>query len=121
DEQRGQPGTEQSVLRQRRAEQVALRNALLMKAVPLYTAVLQVSKDNPYALAGLAKAHLQVGDDQTGIDYARQYIEISRRSQEGWQKALDDDIAVQNGQATDELRNWYKTKIRGARDKELKM
>ena len=120
DELKGLPGEDQLVVRQRRVEQVSQRDALLVKAIPLYTAVLEKSKDNPYAIAGLAKAHLQAGDDQSGMMYAKQYIEISSKSQELWQKQLD-DMAAQNGQMTEAQRDFFKTKIRGARDKEMKM
>ncbi|HKB16036.1 MAG TPA: tetratricopeptide repeat protein, partial [Planctomycetota bacterium] len=66
--------------------QVAARNALLQKAMPLFTEVLQMSPENPYALAGLAQAHLLVGNDQAGLDYARRYLVLSRKNQVGYQR-----------------------------------
>jgi tetratricopeptide (TPR) repeat protein len=100
--------------------QVAARNALLRKATPLFEQVLAQSADNPYALAGLAKAHLVIGDDLRGLDYARRYVELSRRSQAGWQEKLD-QIEKENQVLTDEQREFFKSKIRGATEKELRM
>jgi tetratricopeptide (TPR) repeat protein len=100
--------------------QVAARNALLRKATPLFEQVLAQSPDNPYALAGLAKAHLLVGDHLAGLGYARRYVDLSRRSQEGWQEKLD-QIEKENQVLTADQREWFKGKIRGATEKELRM
>ena len=121
DEQMLTPNADVKILSDRKQTQIAARRDLLAKAIPLYTAVLEKSKDNPYAIAGLAKAHLQVGDDDTGIDFAHRYIDISRGSQAGWQKQMDDLAALNRGEMNAEQKNFFKTKIRGARDKELKM
>jgi tetratricopeptide (TPR) repeat protein len=100
--------------------QVAARNDLLRKAMPLYDRVLAQSPDNPYALPGLAKAHLMVGDDARGLALARAYIDISRKSQEGWQGKLD-ALQRENQIVPDDTREYFKGQIRGAREKELRM
>ena len=102
-------------------EQTRLRDERLRKAIPLYERVLVQSKDNPYALAGLARAHLLAGDDARGIDYARQYVEISRKSQEGWKRKLKDYETEVQGDVSREQRELFRDKIRGAQEKELKM
>jgi tetratricopeptide (TPR) repeat protein len=127
DAQLQEPGTDAArgkELREKKQGQIAKRNALLEKAVPLYLAVLERSKDNPYATAGLAKAYLQVGgtkNDEQGVAYAKQYVEIARASQEGWQQQMQDLAAANNGHLTDVQREHYRSKIRGAREKEMKI
>jgi tetratricopeptide (TPR) repeat protein len=100
--------------------QVAARNALLQKAMPLYEQVLAQSPDNPYALAGIAKAQILIGDEVRGIEHARRYLEISRKSRIGWQAKLD-AFQKENELVTDEQREMFKGKIRGASEKELRM
>lgn len=107
-------------LRQQMQVQIAKRNELLMKAIPLYEEALARSPDNPYCLSGLAKAHLLVGDDQRGIDYARRYIALSERSQALRAKQRD-DWKTERGTLTEEQEKFFRDRIRGARDKEAKI
>lgn len=101
--------------------QVMKRNELLNKSIPLLAQVLQASPDNPYALASLAKAYLQSGNDETGIGYARKYLNLSKRSQHQWKQQLDMYAEAVEGRVTKQQREFYMSKIRGARDKEKKM
>jgi tetratricopeptide (TPR) repeat protein len=100
--------------------QVAARDGLLRQSMPLFSQVLQRSPENPYALAGLAEANLLVGNEDAGIDYARRYIALSRKSQENWQRTLV-SFQKENELVTENQRMHFKTKIAGAREKELKM
>ncbi len=101
--------------------QKSKRNELLNKAIPLLHEVLQASPENPYALASLAKAHLQAGNDDTGIAFAQRYLNLSRRSQHQWKQQLDMYAEAVEGRVTTQQRDFYMGKIRGARDKEKKM
>ncbi len=115
------PGADVPSIRRHMQEQIAKRNELLSKAIPLYERVLELSPDNPHAIAGLAKAHLTVGNNQRGIAFSRRYLALTRSSQEGWNrelKALEDN---RGRTATDEQREYYRAKIRSAREKEIKM
>ena len=108
-------------IRRHMQEQIAKRNELLSKAIPIYERVLELSPNNPLAIAGLAKAHLTVGNNQRGIDFSRRYMAITKTSQDGWKrelKALEDE---RGRTATDEQREYYRAKIRSAREKEIKM
>ena len=99
---------------------IASRNELLQKAIPLYEDVLQKSENNPYALAGLAEAHLLVGQDMKGVEYGLRYVSLSEESQRNWKAELD-GFTKMNGDATTQQREYFAKKIRGAREKELKM
>jgi tetratricopeptide (TPR) repeat protein len=101
-------------------EQRAKRDDYLRKALPLYDSVLVKSPENPYALAGLSKAHLTLGDDRTGIEYAKRYIALSHRNQEEWNAELR-KLEKTMGKATDMERDFFLGKIRGAKDKEVGM
>ncbi len=102
--------------------QTTKRNDLLRKAVPIYERVLATSKENQYALAGLAKAHLQLGNDTAGLDYAKRYIELSRRSQQNWKREMDDWIKTAGTQnVTRQQRQFFLEKMHGAAEKEKKM
>lgn len=96
------------------------RNDYLRRSIPLFESVLRKSPENPYALAGLAKANLLMGDEDHGIAYARRYIDISMVSQRRWQGELD-DIVKKQGAATDEERELIGSRIRGAKEKEIGM
>ena len=101
--------------------QVSKRNDLLNKAIPLLHEVLEASPENPYALASLAKAHLQAGNDDIGIEYAQRYLNLSQRSQHQWKQQLDMYAEAVEGRVTKAQRDFYMSKINGARDKEKKM
>lgn len=104
-------------------KQVARRNEYLAKAIPLLRQVLVASPDNPYALATLAKAHLQLGNDDLGIQFARRYLALSQQSQIGWKRKMQEweDAVGGPGKVQAEHRNEFMMKIHGARDKEKKM
>jgi tetratricopeptide (TPR) repeat protein len=108
-------------LREQKQTQVAARNALLSKAIPLYQEVLALNPGNPYAIAGLAKCHLMVGHDQRGLMFARQYLQLTQTSQVGWQAQYEALEKERQREATQEQRDYFKGKIRTAREKELKM
>lgn len=116
-----QPNADGAKIRQQLQEQAQKRNELLAKAIPLYQEVLARSPDNPYAIGGLAKANLMAGNDQAGIAYARQYIDISVRSQQSWQQQLETMQKERGADLTEEQRAYFKDRIRGAREKELKL
>jgi tetratricopeptide (TPR) repeat protein len=120
-ERLAQPNSDAARAREQLQKQVATRNELLHKATPLYEEALQSSPDNPYAIAGLAKAYLMAGNDAQGITYARRYIDLSQRSQQSWEAQLQDMQKERGGDLTDEQRKYFKDRIRGARDKELKL
>lgn len=121
EQQLDDPGADVPSIRRHMQEQISRRNGLLAQAIPLYERVLQLSPNNPYAIAGLAKAHLLVGDDQRGIAFARQYMALSRDSQTGWESEYRSLVTERGRDATEEQRDFYKSKIRAAREKELKM
>lgn len=102
-------------------EQIARRNELLSKAIPIYERVLELSPDNPYAIAGLAKAHLTVGNNARGIALSRRYLALTKSSQTGWEGEYRDLEKERGRNATDAQRDYYKSMIRSAREKELKM
>ncbi len=108
-------------LREQKQTQIAARNELLSKAIPLYEEVLTLNPDNPYAIAGLAKSHLMVGHDQRGLMFARKYLALTQTSQEGWQAQYAALEKERQREATQEQRDYFKGKIHTAREKELKM
>ncbi len=113
---------EDGALRARQLEeQKRLRDERLRKAIPKYEHVLTVSKDNQYAIAGLARSHLLAGDDMEGIEYARRYVELSRKSQEGWKNKLKTYETEVQGEVSRDQREFFRENIRGAQEKELKM
>jgi len=117
------PNADEPALMEKAHEEIQKRNALLHQAVPLYETVLQASPNNQYALAGLAKAHLQMGNDETGIYFANQYLQLSQKSQIGWKRELDkyaESVGGMNKVTTD-VRKDYLNRIQGARDKEKRM
>ncbi len=117
------PNADESALMATTRTQVQKRNGLLGQAIPLYDTVLKASPDNPYALAGLAKGHLQMGNDETGIHYANQYLQLSRKSQLGWKRELEayaESVGGMN-KVTNQQRQEFLQRIHGARDKEKRM
>ena len=103
-------------------QQIERRNELLYKAVPLWSSVIKKNDRNPYALAGLAKANLQLGNDHQGIRYARQYLQLSRESQTKWRQQLDSWVErVGEENVTGAQRNQLLAKAHGARQKEKLM
>ncbi len=108
-------------LREQLQVQVATRNDLLLKAIPLWESGLAVRDDNPYALAGLGKAHLMLGHDEQGIAYARRYIQVARSSQLGWRRKLAEWEKIQGKGFTEEQRLEFVRNVQEARDRELRM
>jgi tetratricopeptide (TPR) repeat protein len=101
-------------------DQRTRRDEYLRKAIPLYDSVLAKSPENPYALGGLAKAYLVLGDDRTGIEYAKRYIALSHKNQEQWTAQLR-ALEKRMGKATDLERDFFLGRVRGAKDKEVGM
>lgn len=115
------PDVDPTTTREQLRTQAGKRNELLNQAIPLFDQVLARSPDNPYALAGLAKAHLMVGNDQAGVAWARRYVELAMRTQAQWQAQLKAEQEHRGSGMTDEMREWYRGRIQGSRDKELKL
>jgi tetratricopeptide (TPR) repeat protein len=101
--------------------QKSKRNELLRKSLPLYEQVLARSRENPYALAGLAKGNLMAGNDEAGLHYAERYLALSQSSQVEWRKKLREWETMMQGSVTPEQRAFYVAKIQGAREKEKGM
>ncbi|MDJ0521344.1 MAG: tetratricopeptide repeat protein [Planctomycetota bacterium] len=120
---RTNPNADEAGLMAKAREQVQKRNGLYGQAIPLYEAVLKASPNNQYALAGLAKCHLQMGNDETGIYFANQYLQLSQRSQLGWKRELNKYAEGVGGMSkvTTQVRQEYLQRIHGARDKEKRM
>jgi tetratricopeptide (TPR) repeat protein len=108
-------------LRQQVQTQIAKRNELLAKAIPLWENSIKVRADHPYALAGLGKAHLMLGNDDQGIEYSRRYIMVVRASQQEKRKLRKDWEDRQGESVTDEQRAKFVEKIQELRDNELKV
>jgi len=107
--------------RQNTQTQIAKRNELLVKAIPLWEAGLAKRDDNPYALAGLGKAYLMLGQDEQGIEYGRRYIQVARASQLGWRKKMQQWEEEVGKGVTTEQREFFVNKIQEARRNELKV
>ena len=121
EEQRPTQPVDTQELRQQIQTQIAKRNELLAKAIPLWEESIKVRPDHPYALAGLGKAYLMLGNDERGIDYSRQYIMVMRASQHE-KKKLKKEYEDRTGNAvTTEQRAVFVTKIQELRDNELKV
>jgi tetratricopeptide (TPR) repeat protein len=115
------PASDTAETRQQVQTQIAKRNELLTKAVPLWEAGLAKRDDNPYALAGLGKAYLMLGRDEEGIDYSRRYVQVARASQLGWRKKMQQWEKEVGNAVTDDQRSFFVQKIQDARQKELKV
>ncbi|MDJ0973420.1 MAG: tetratricopeptide repeat protein [Planctomycetota bacterium] len=98
------------------------RDTYLRRAVPLYRQVLNSSQDNPYALAGLAKTHLKLENEDLGIMWAERYLGLSQESQRKWKERMgwwEEEVGAAN--VTSDQRNLFIDRIQGARDKEKKL
>jgi tetratricopeptide (TPR) repeat protein len=118
------PNVDAATLRTQVQRQRTIRDDLLRKSIPVWNDVLGQSPNNPFALAGLAKANLTSGSEDLGIQYAQQYVQLSRTSQVRWRQRLQDwrrQMAETGGQVTREQTAFYMEKIHGARDKEIGM
>jgi tetratricopeptide (TPR) repeat protein len=105
-------------LREQKQQQLATRNDLLLRSVPRFEAVLQRSREDPYALAGLAKANLLLGNDIAGIDYASRYVALARRSREGHRRELRAWEKTAGRDVTAEQRAFFAEQIQGTKEKE---
>jgi tetratricopeptide (TPR) repeat protein len=113
-----------SELRQQIQTQIAKRNDLLAKAIPLWEESIKVRSDHVYALAGLGKAYLMLGNDEKGIEYSRRYIMVVRASQNEKRKLRaewEQRQAREGGSVTEEQRQIFVQKIQELRDNELKV
>jgi tetratricopeptide (TPR) repeat protein len=118
---RTDPDVDRTIYRQQVQRQIAMRNSLLHKAIPLWTKVIEISPNHPYAIAGLAKSHLILREDEKGIRYARWYVRVSRDSQAGWRRKLEEWEKEMGRETTREQRQHFVQKVLGAREKEKKM
>jgi tetratricopeptide (TPR) repeat protein len=114
------PNADEPALQKSIAAETTRRNVLLNKAIPVFNRVLKASPNNPYALAGLAKVYMQLGNDDQGIYYAKEYLKISQESQIGWKREMDNYEKALKGQMQEEQRRVFVQKIVGAREKEKK-
>ena len=108
-------------LRQQIQTQIAKRNELLVKAIPLWEESVKVRPDHIYALAGLGKAYLMLGNDAKGIEYSRSYIMVVRASQNEKRKARADWERREGQAVTEEQRQYFVQRIQELRDNELKV
>ncbi len=97
------------------------RNCLLQQSIPVWGQVLACSPDNPYALAGMAKAHLLAGTEEAGVRYAIRYLELSRQSQVQWRQKMCQWEKTAGKSVTEVQRAFFLEKIHGAREKEIGM
>ncbi len=102
--------------------QCGKRDTYLRRAVPIYRQVLKSSQDNPYALAGLAKTHLKLGNEKLGIMWSQRYLNLSQESQRKWKERMGWwENEVGGGNVTADQRNLFIDRIQGAREKEKKL
>jgi len=113
------PNADTKGLQQAITRQQQMHKQLLRSSMPVWSDVLRTSPENPSALAGLSKAYLMTGSEDTGIHYANRYIRLSQKSQKGWQRELKAWEEQMKGKVTRQQRAFYMDKIYGARDKEL--
>ena len=113
------PNADTQQLQQQLQRQEAMHAQLLRSSMPIWDRVLKQSPENAYALAGLSKAYLMTGSEDAGIHYANRYIQLSKKSQAGWQRELKAWEEQMKGKVTRDQRAFYMDKIYGARDKEL--
>lgn len=122
EEQRARdPQADTPELRRNLQTQIAVRNELLSKAIPLWEIGIEKVPDHPYALAGLAKANLMLGHEDRGIEYAHRYVLVARSSQAGWRKKMKDWEALQGKGVTQDQRAHFVKNIQEARDNELRV
>ena len=114
------PNADEKALQKSIQDETRRRNKLLNDAIPVFNRVLKASPRNPYALAGLAKVHMQLGHDDQGIYYATEYLKLSQESQINWKREMDDYEKALKGQMSEEQRRVFVQKIVGAREKEKK-
>ena len=103
------------------AQQRGRRDENLNKAVPIYSQMLGMKKDSPYALAGLARAHLAMGNDDLGLMWANKYIHQTKGSQKFWRNKMADYEDLAGNNMTDEERDFFLDKLEGGREKEKSM
>jgi tetratricopeptide (TPR) repeat protein len=103
------------------AQQRGRRNENLAKAIPIYRQMLSMKENSPYALAGLARAHLSMGNDDLGLMWANKYILQTKGSQKFWRNKMADYEDVAGKNMTDEQRDFFLDKLEGGREKEKTM
>jgi Tfp pilus assembly protein PilF len=110
---------EEQMARQRRA-----RDDLLGRALPLWEQVLAANPNNPYAMAALAKGHLQMGNESAGLHYAEQFLRLSESSQVGWRRQMEEYEREANKQETkldSQQREHFVQRVQAAREKTKRM
>ena len=119
---RTDPDADSARVRRQIQRQVRTRNELLQDAIPMWRQVLNLNHRNPYALAGLAKANLQLSRDSEGMEYAREYLELTKDSQPFWEKKIKDlEEARGKHNVTNRQRTHWRKKAYSARNKQMKM
>ncbi len=119
---RTDPDADTSRIRRQIQRQVRNRNELLQEAIPMWKQVLNMNARNPYALAGLAKANLQLSRDTEGMEYAREYLELTKDSQPFWEDQIKElEEARGKGGVTTRQRAHLRKKAYSARNKQMKM
>lgn len=116
------PNADARYLRNTLEIQQGKRDTYLRRAIPLYRQVLRESEENPYALAGLAKTHLQLDNDELGVMWANRYLSLSQESQRNWRDKMtwwEKEVGREN--FTQDQRGEFLDKIQGARAKEKKL
>lgn len=116
------PNANARLVRDQLEIQQGKRDTYLRRAVPLYRQVLRESDGNPYAMAGLAKTHLQLGNDDLGLMWSNRYLSLSQESQRNWRDKMtwwENEVGREN--FTPDQREEFISKIQGARVKEKKL
>jgi len=114
------PNADEITLQKAITEETAKRDALLNRSIPVFHRVLKASPRNPYAMAGLAKVNMQLGNDEEGIRWAKEYLKQSQESQLNWKAEMEAYEKAAKGQMQEEQRRIFVLKIVGAREKEKK-
>ncbi|MGE0193852.1 MAG: tetratricopeptide repeat protein [Planctomycetota bacterium] len=105
---------------QRLAKQRMERNNLLAQAMGLWEQVLAANRDNPFALAAMAKGHLQMGNEDAGLYYAEQYLRLAETSQAGWRnwmQQFEAEANRQDGTLDPQQREFFIARMQSAREK----
>ncbi len=103
------------------AQQRGRRDENLRMAIPIYRQMLGMKENSPYALAGLARAHLSMDNDDMGLMWANRYIQQTKGSQKFWRDKMIKYEDVAGNNMTDEQRDFFLDKLDGGREKEKSM
>ena len=116
------PGGPGSQIDRQLATQVRKRDALIHKAMPLWENVLHRSPRHSHALAALAKGHLQLGQNETGLTYAKQYLALSQQNQRAYRAEMkryeayatqEHGVGLDNTQRAEFVNRIHRTRAQG--------